>query len=95
MRFLYFAHWRTMARLASKSSSNTRSGSFTYWTGFAIATSGMTASHFLTWYSIHSRLIVMSPSTNLKRGVLRQIPELVVGDVHPVDLPVFLREWPG
>lgn len=68
MRFLYFAHFRTTSRLASKSSSKTRSGSFTYWIGFAIATSGMTTSHFLTWYSIHSRLIVMSPSTNRKRG---------------------------
>ena len=30
--------------------------------GLAIATSGSTTSHFLMWYSIHSRLMVMSPS---------------------------------
>ena len=30
MRFLYLAHWRTTARLASKSSSKTRNGSLTY-----------------------------------------------------------------
>src|SRR5215207_3840394 len=33
-----------------------------------MATSGMTTSHLRTWYSIHSRLIMMSPSTNLNRG---------------------------
>jgi len=36
--------------------------------GVAIATSGSTVSHFFTWYSTHSRLIVMSPSKNVKRG---------------------------
>ena len=82
-RFLYFAHWRTIARLASKSSSKTRSGSFTYCTGLAMATSGMTASHFFTWYSIHSRLMVMSPSTNLKRG----LPRLWVNLWSPISIP--------
>ena len=76
IRFRYFAHLRTMSRLASKSSSKTRRGSFTYCTGFAIATRGSTASHFLTWYSIHSREMVMSPSTNLNRGFPRQSPSL-------------------
>ena len=33
----------------------------------AIATSGNTVSHFLIWYSIHSRLIVMSPSKKWNR----------------------------
>src|SRR5271155_4753883 len=34
-----------------------------------MATSGTTTSHFLTWYSTHSLLIVMSPSTKWKRSV--------------------------
>src|SRR4051812_41278362 len=33
-----------------------------------MATSGSTVSHLRMWYSIHSRLMVMSPSKNLKRG---------------------------
>ena len=45
MRFPYFTQERTIGRLASKSSSNTRSGSFTYVAGVAIATSGNTVSH--------------------------------------------------
>src|SRR5512139_3769986 len=32
-----------------------------------MATSGRTTSAFLTWYSIHSRLMAMSPSRNRKR----------------------------
>ena len=76
MRFLYLAHLRTIARLASKSNSKTRRGSLTYWAGLAMATSGSTASHFFTWYSIHSWEIVMSPSTNLNRGLSRQLPSL-------------------
>jgi hypothetical protein len=68
MRFLWRTQARTIGRLASKSSSNTRSGSRTYVAGVAIATSGSTTSHFLTWYSIHSLLIVMSPSKKWKRG---------------------------
>ena len=34
----------------------------------AIATSGRITSHLRMWYSIHSRLIVMSPSKKWKRG---------------------------
>jgi len=48
MRRPCFTHWRTMGRLASKSSSNTRSGSFTYSAGVAMATSGSTVSHLRT-----------------------------------------------
>src|SRR5882724_1861347 len=69
-RLPYLTQWRTTSMLASKSSSNTRSGWVTYCAGLAIATSGTTASHFLTWYSTHSLLMVMSPSTKWKRGVL-------------------------
>src|SRR5262245_12725201 len=57
-----------MRRFSSKSSSKTASGSRTYADGVAIATSGSTTSHFLTWYSIHSLLIAMSPSRYVKRG---------------------------
>src|SRR5690242_21841239 len=67
-RFRYFTHWRTIDRFASKSSSNTRSGSVTYCAGFAIATSGTTTSHLLMWYSIHSRLIVMAPTRKSNDG---------------------------
>src|SRR2546430_162486 len=63
--------------LASKSSSNTRSGWVTYCAGLAIATSGTTASHFLTWYSTHSLLMVISPSMKWKRGVLGRSPSLL------------------
>ncbi len=54
----------------------------------AIATSGSTTSHFLTWYSIHSRLIVMSPSKKWKRGCGEQIGDAVGLHVHAVDFPV-------
>ena len=40
----------------------------------AIATSGSTVSHFLTWYSIHSRLMVISPSKKWKRGASVRSP---------------------
>ena len=36
-----------------------------------MATSGSTTSHFLTWYSIHSLLMEMSPSTKWNRGLSR------------------------
>ena len=68
MRFPYFTHDLTIGRFASKSSSNTRSGSLTYVAGVAIATSGSTVSHLRMWYSIHSLLMVMSPSKKWKRG---------------------------
>ena len=67
-----------MSMFASKSSSNTRSGWVTYCAGLAIATSGTTTSHFLMWYSTHSLLIVMSPSTKWKRLFCGSIAELVV-----------------
>src|SRR5574340_170305 len=66
---LYFTAARTIGRLASKSSSNTRSGCLTYEPGVAIATSGRITSHLRTWYSTHSLLIVMSPSKKWKRGL--------------------------
>ena len=40
----------------------------TYVAGVAIATSGKITSHLRTWYSIHSLLIVMSPSKKCMRG---------------------------
>src|SRR5467141_2602536 len=76
-RLPYLTQWRTTSMLASKSSSNTRSGWVTYCAGLAMATSGTTASHFLSWYSTHSLLIVMSPSTKWKRSVFGSSPSLL------------------
>src|ERR1700680_1735670 len=76
-RLPYLTQWRTTSMLASKSSSNTRSGWVTYCAGLAMATSGTTTSHFLTWYSTHSLLIVMSPSTKWKRSVFGRSPSLL------------------
>ncbi|KWW38905.1 hypothetical protein AU374_00782 [Cupriavidus metallidurans] len=70
----YFTAARTIGRLASKSSSNTRSGSRTYVAGVAMATSGSTTSHLRMLYSIHSLLMVMSPSKKCMRGWFTRSP---------------------
>jgi hypothetical protein len=56
-----------------------------------MATSGRITSHFLTWYSTHSLLIVMSPSKKCMRGlglILQQIGDAVGAHVHAIDFPV-------
>src|SRR6476620_6669107 len=76
-----------MGRFASKSSSKTLSGSRTYVAGVAIATSGRITSHLRMWYSIHSRLIVMSPSKKWNR-LLAARSVAIRAHVHAVHLPL-------
>ena len=49
-------------------------------------------SHLRMWYSIHSRLIVMSPSKKWKRWCSTRSPSAIGGHVHAVDLPVGVGE---
>jgi hypothetical protein len=74
IRLPYLCTCRTILRFSSKSSSKTDSGRSTYTFGVAIATSGRITSAFLMWYSIHSLLIEMSPSTKSNRGCFADLP---------------------
>jgi len=98
MRLPYFTQDLTMGRFASKSSSKTFSGSFTYVAGVAMATSGRITSHLRMWYSIHSRLMVMSPSKKWKRGcgrrsATRSEPMSMPYTSQSVSARIFWERW--
>ena len=59
--------------------------------GVAMATSGSTMSHFVMWYSIHSRWMEMSPFVEVEVGPAEQVLDVVGVQVHAVD---FVRAAP-